>query len=190
MPTAEQLTIPANPSDVACVDFVNSQFSDHLGDGLPVDRLADRRWQAWFLDRYRLLPKPSGQIPVDDMTILRRDLRRILEKWSSGSLDRNDVRVLDRRTREAALRLRVEFSDAGVEVRHEPVTRDWAWVAAAVAASAAELMTTGEPARLKVCANPACSWMFYDRTHNASKQFCSTTPCASLMRVRRFRRRG
>ena len=61
---------------------------------------------------------------------------------------------------------------------------------ARIAASAAELAGSGAPERLKVCANPDCSWMFYDHTLNRSQRFCSTSPCAALVRVRRFRRGG
>jgi predicted RNA-binding Zn ribbon-like protein len=61
---------------------------------------------------------------------------------------------------------------------------------AAVAESAVELMASGDSRRLKTCSNPDCSWMFYDDTVNRSRQFCSTTPCGSLIRVRRFRARA
>jgi predicted RNA-binding Zn ribbon-like protein len=59
---------------------------------------------------------------------------------------------------------------------------------ATIAASAAELAARGAPERLKVCANPDWSWMFYDHTLNRSRRFCSTSPGATVVRVRRFRR--
>jgi predicted RNA-binding Zn ribbon-like protein len=58
---------------------------------------------------------------------------------------------------------------------------------ATIAASAVELVVDHAPERLKVCANPDCSWMFYDNTLNRSQRFCSTSPCGTVMRVRRFR---
>jgi predicted RNA-binding Zn ribbon-like protein len=75
----------------------------------------------------------------------------------------------------------------GIATRYEPLDRNSTWVSAAISASAADMLSIGEPKRLKTCANPACSWMFYDQTINRSKRFCSTTPCGSLVRVRRFR---
>ncbi len=87
------------------------------------------------------------------------------------------------------MRRRVALTDDGLESAEEPVRRTWEWVVAAVTGSAVDLMSTGNPRRLKLCGNPACSWMFYDRTINGSKQFCSMTPCATLLRVRRFRER-
>ena len=189
MANAEPSVIPVNPSDAACIELVNSSFTDHLGRGALVDRLVESGWQRWFLDRYRLAPKPPGPPPLQEFAILRRDLRRILGKWSGGALTSRDILVLDRRIREVPVRQRVSLSDNGLELDHEPLLRNWEWVMAAVAGSAVQLLSTGEQRRLKVCANPACSWMFYDPTINGSKQYCSTTPCASLLRVRRFRER-
>jgi predicted RNA-binding Zn ribbon-like protein len=59
-----------------------------------------------------------------------------------------------------------------------------------VAASAAELLAEGEPARLRVCANSACSWMFYDETRNSSRRWCEGAICGNLIKVRRFRARA
>jgi predicted RNA-binding Zn ribbon-like protein len=83
--------------------------------------------------------------------------------------------------------MRVLDDGSQLRLSCEPLQRDATWLASAITASAVELMADGDPRRLKVCSNPACSWMFYDATVNRSKQFCSTTPCASLVRVRRFR---
>ena len=190
MSDAANAAIPSNPSEHACLDLVNSAFSDHVGSGGTVDRLASPAWQRWFLDRHGLKPKPpAGPPPVADLVALRRDLRRILERWSSdGALGPRDVGRLDRWTRAAELRERVVGTASGVAIETEPLHRDWAWVHARVAASAVRLLADGGPRRLKTCGNPPCGWMFYDDTVNRSKRFCSTTPCASRVRVRRFRR--
>ena len=182
--------IPSHPSDVASIDLVNSTFTDHLGTGESVDRIAERRWQNWFLQWHGLEPRPAGVPPLEDLRALRRDVRRILEKWATDkSLTPRDARALDRRIRDVALRRRVSVTEQGLEFQEGPLRGDWDWVVAAITASAVELITTGEAHRLKVCANPACSWMFYDETINRSKQYCSTSPCASLLRVRKFRQR-
>ena len=180
--------IPANPSDIACLELVNSAFTDHTGGGLDVDRLERAEWQRWFLDRYGLEVDTPQRPPVRELVELRRSLRRLLERWSRGApLNAGDVRVLDDRVRAVPLRRRVVRRDGEVQVLDEPSRRDWVWMMGEVAASAVELVRGGEPTRLKTCANPKCSWMFYDETVNRSKRFCSATPCASLMRVRRFR---
>lgn len=183
--------IPANPSDEACIDLVNSSFTDHLGAGPSLDRLAMPQWQQWFLDRYALHPEEADAWPIQDMTALRRDLRRILDKWGAQTpLNQRDVRLLDQRLRAAPQRDRVAAAATTLELRREPLRRDWTWVMAELSRSAVRLIESGDHRRLKRCENPHCSWMFYDTTINRSKQFCSTTPCGLLVRVRRFRQRG
>ncbi len=183
--------IPVNPSDIACIDLVNSAFTDYLDGGPAVDRIESAQWRRWFLDRYSLTPVTIGSPPIDALVALRRDLRRILEKWSRGErLTPRDVRALDSRMSAAPLRPRVVTAPGGIEVQEEPMQRDWNWVIAGVTASAVELMLSGDRARLKTCTNPNCSWMFYDNTINRSKQFCSSTPCALLIRMRRHRGRA
>lgn len=187
--TTASSSIPVKPSDVACIDLVNSTFSDHVGSGEWSDRVGDRTWQRWFLDWHDLGSPPPGTPPVDDLVALRSDVRRVLEKWSSHQrLNTRDARALNRWICDVPMQRRVATSDQGLELREEPVRRGWASVLAAVAASAVELIASGDHRRMKVCANPACSWAFYDQTINGSRQYCSTTPCASLLRVRRFRR--
>jgi predicted RNA-binding Zn ribbon-like protein len=179
---------PANASQFACIDFINSSFADHRGGVEQIDRLPTPEWQDWFLDRYGLAPTMAGSAPVEQLVTLRRRIRRILEKWARGdALGTRDVRALDECVTQAPMIRRLAMTPAGLELRDEPLRRDWTWTMASVTASAVHLLNTGDPHRLKTCANPNCTWMFYDDTNNHSKQFCSTTPCGVLMRVRRFR---
>jgi predicted RNA-binding Zn ribbon-like protein len=58
---------------------------------------------------------------------------------------------------------------------------------AATVISYAELSRSGCLDRVKVCANPDCSYMFYDETRNRSRRFCDAALCGTLSRVRRYR---
>jgi len=62
-------------------------------------------------------------------------------------------------------------------------------VLAEVIASAAEVLATGEPMRLKICANPGCTWLFWDESRNLSRRWCDPRTCGNLITVRAFRRR-
>jgi len=188
MPHAAQSAIPVHASDVACIDLVNSAFTDHLGVGAGGDRISSAQWQKWFLDRHGLKPETHVAPPLEELVALRRQLRRILEKWASqAALSRHDVRLLDARLSAAPVRERVAGEGGRLELALEPVSRDWSWVLASIAASAVELIRTGDPRRLKTCGNPNCSWMFYDETVNRSRRYCSPSPCGSLIRVRQHR---
>jgi predicted RNA-binding Zn ribbon-like protein len=188
VPRSLDPAIPRHPSEFACIDLINSAFTNHLGTGPAIDRLALERWQAWFLERHALTLTARRAVPVEELAALRRCLRAVLERWAgTGCLSARDLRALDGWLRDPALLQRVRDIDGRPKVVLEPVSRDWRWVMAAVAGSAVELIGLDAPQRLKICTNPNCSWMFYDRTLNRSRRFCSTSPCASVVRVRRFR---
>lgn len=188
MPRSLDPAIPSHMSDFACIDLVNSSFTNHLG-GPQLDRLRLPEWQASFLDRHGLALAGHAQVPLEELAVLRRRLRGLLERWArTGSLSTRDVRALDGWVSGAALRRRVDATREPPAVVPEPLSRDWSWVTAEVAVSAVELIGQDAPSRLKECANPDCSWMFYDESRNGSRRFCSASPCASVVRVRRFRK--
>src|SRR4051812_29915291 len=96
MPDFAHSPIPTHASDDACVDLVNSAFTDYLGIDAPADRISSPEWQEWFVDRHGLGPV-SGRAPLEDLYALREDLRRVLDRWSRQvRLDRRDARILDR----------------------------------------------------------------------------------------------
>ena len=64
---------------------------------------------------------------------------------------------------------------------------DWTAVMAATVTSYAQLLVSGGIDRIKVCANPDCSFMFYDETRNRSRRWCEASACGNLVRVRRHR---
>jgi predicted RNA-binding Zn ribbon-like protein len=183
--------IPRHPSEFACIDLINSAFSDHLGKGPGFDRLPRPEWRAWFSSRYGLETGTECSVPIAELTALRDQLRAILRGWAAArSLTARDTAILDGWISKTRLRQRVSHISGRVELYVEPIDHDWTWAMARIAASAVELAGNGTPERLKVCGNPDCSWMFYDRTLNRCQRFCSTSPCATVVRVRRFRRGG
>lgn len=59
----------------------------------------------------------------------------------------------------------------------------------AVARSAAALLATGDPRRLRKCANPSCLLMFYDVSKAGRRRWCSMQTCGARAKVRAFRQR-
>jgi len=58
-----------------------------------------------------------------------------------------------------------------------------------IAWAAAQFLTSPELARLGLCANPECGWMFLDSTRNHSRRWCSMQDCGSRAKARRYYRR-
>lgn len=63
------------------------------------------------------------------------------------------------------------------------------WLLAAVARSAAELITEGEATRVRLCANSACSLFFYDNSRTHRRRWCSMSLCGNRHKVAAFARR-
>jgi predicted RNA-binding Zn ribbon-like protein len=63
------------------------------------------------------------------------------------------------------------------------------WLLAAIARSAAEIITEGTHAPLKLCANPACGLFFYDDSRTHRRRWCSMAVCGNRSKVAAFARR-
>ncbi|MFF7250533.1 CGNR zinc finger domain-containing protein [Embleya sp. NPDC008237] len=50
----------------------------------------------------------------------------------------------------------------------------------------AELVATGESARLKRCAEHGCAWVFWDVSKNRSRRWCSMRVCGNRTKARRY----
>src|SRR3546814_10967093 len=69
---------------------------------------------------------------------------------------------------------------------HPPAT-----AAAAIAEDYARFVCDYEPARLKPCANPTCTMVFYDTGRNNTRRWCTMSICGNRDTVARYRsRRG
>jgi predicted RNA-binding Zn ribbon-like protein len=63
------------------------------------------------------------------------------------------------------------------------------WLLAAIARSAAELISEGASARLRVCSNPSCGLLFYDNSRTRRRRWCSMSICGNRHKVAAFSRR-
>jgi predicted RNA-binding Zn ribbon-like protein len=63
------------------------------------------------------------------------------------------------------------------------------WLLAAIARSAAEILTEGTKAKLRLCANPACGLFFCDTSRTHRRRWCSMAVCGNRHKVASFARR-
>ena len=174
-----------------CIDLVNSRWMDHLGSGRSYDRLPLPEWRRAFLARYagRLASRTSDDPELaDGLRALRAVLRPMLEAFGrSEPAAAADLHALNGVLAASPQTRRLQAAAGGYRVVDTSEGPDWRWALAEVAASAAELLADGDPSRVRVCANPACSWMFYDETRNGSRRWCEGAICGNLLKVRRHR---
>jgi predicted RNA-binding Zn ribbon-like protein len=179
---------PTTVSDNCAIEFANSLFSEHVHGEAQVDRLQHPEWRRWFAARCGY---PDGGEPTPaEMAQLRRlrpALRRLLE--SNADPAREDLDELNLALRAAPPPVLVR-ERSGVELRRAPAASAWRGILAAVALAGAELLSGGDLKRVRVCANPACSYLFYDDSRNGSRRWCDAAICGNLVRVRRSRSRA
>lgn len=175
--------------DLLWTAFLNSEWHDWRGAGLPPeDRLEKPEWQRWFLSEYRLTaPVPPTPTDLAALRELRRFLRDLTEKLAAGGAVASDD--LARLNRAMAGGPVIRHLAEGPRLELLPAGRGWQQVMAEVAASFAHTLTEGEGARVRICENPDCRWVFYDDTRNRTKRYCDDKTCGNLMKVRRFRAR-
>jgi predicted RNA-binding Zn ribbon-like protein len=189
LPVSEHVPAPDPLAQECCLDFINSRAANHR-TGEMQDDLGSPRWQEKFLRRHDLeLATGVGAPPLAQLARARADLRDLIERWAAGEpVTRADIDRLDRLVAAPGAR-RARAGDGTPRIVFEPRRRDWRWVLSEVAVSTVRMLGSGEPARLKVCGNPACTWLFYDQSHNASRRWCDVTLCGNLVKVREFRAR-
>jgi predicted RNA-binding Zn ribbon-like protein len=166
---------------------VNSTWADHLGSGVSYDRLVLPQWRAAFLERWDMTgvgdPAPRT---LERLIELRALLRGLLTEPSAAV---DEIETLDAVLSLPRYRRRLAAGDGALEVVDVPERRDWDWVMSEIVRSFVELSGAVVDNRVKVCANPDCTWIFLDSTRNRSRRFCETNICGSLMNVRSYRAR-
>ena len=117
------------------------------------------------------------------------ELRDGLRRWvaSGGAPHPQVVEMLNRAARTTPLRLAVDESGlTSVEpAALSPVDRAIGEVLAAIH----DAVAAGLWDRLKVCRDPACGWVFYDRSRNRSGVWCDMAVCGNRAKARNYRAR-
>jgi predicted RNA-binding Zn ribbon-like protein len=55
--------------------------------------------------------------------------------------------------------------------------------------SAADLLTSGQLAQLKMCEDQECGWLFLDTSRNQSRRWCSMADCGNRAKANRYYKR-
>jgi predicted RNA-binding Zn ribbon-like protein len=55
-----------------------------------------------------------------------------------------------------------------------------------VVRSAADLVTSSQMRRLRICEGKGCGWLFLDTTRNGSRRWCDMAVCGNRAKVKRF----
>ncbi len=178
--------------DPLWAELINSDWHDYLGQGRDEDYLDKPSWLAEFLSRWGL-PELDVENPGSRRRLreLRALLSRLALKLRGGKpLSGRDLTDLNTfLDREAVVR-QLRRDKKGYTLHYVPVKDSLNAVLSEIAVSFADMLTNGDPIRIRVCENPDCRWIIYDRSKNRTRRWCEgPTGCGNLIKVRRHRER-
>jgi predicted RNA-binding Zn ribbon-like protein len=172
------------------LELIHSDWQDHLGRQSAGDRLDDPAWLATFLAQGGL---PHVATRDGRLGCALKELRAVIRDAVTGCLDGGKVRDkalqrLNGYLHQTPIRPSLERTGKGYRMRLQPDGGRLERALFLIASSFAEFLAGGDVARLRVCDNPTCGWVFLDRTRSRTGRWCGST-CRSLIKVRALRRR-
>lgn len=171
-----------------CIAFVNSRYEDHTGTGEVHECLEMPRWREWFFGRAGIAVKqPLTPETLRELRSVRAGLRDLLEKRAQPDPEATSWINSYLAASPGTWRLRRVSAGVGMEMTWG---ENWSGVIAAVLTSYGRLLESGHVDRVRRCANPHCTWLFYDESRNASRRWCDPRVCGNLHGVRAHRERS
>lgn len=123
---------------------------------------------------------------LDAARRLRGAIARVAMAWGCGEpLDADDVATINAAA--SAPDLAPAMTPAGD--RQVPARGTIRAVLSVVARDAIELVTTGDPDRLRECAADDCSLLFHDASRPGRRRWCSMAACGNRHKTSQYRRR-
>jgi len=182
-----------------CLDFANTlewHASDH-----PVEHLGDYFFLvSWGEEAGTIAPEKAAHLrrlaaeKADEAAAsyhrairLRETVYRIFSQYyHKEEVEPADVQVLNTILSRSLPHLQVASSTAGFNWEWRGDSEDFDQILWPVARSAAELLTSEQLDRVRVCEDDrGCGYMFIDTTRNHSRRWCSMESCGNRAKARR-----
>lgn len=189
---------------VLCLDFANTV--DWHAAASPEDRLrscADLAgWAAAagiiqadtarrLIDESRTRPEEAGRV-FRRAIAFRESVYRILAGLPLGRPPASeDLAAVNVILSEALGRLVLSSNRGGFRLDWPELEAGLSGILWPIARSVADLLTTGDPSRVRQCADDrGCGWLFLDQSRNRSRRWCSMDDCGNRAKAgRHFRRK-
>jgi predicted RNA-binding Zn ribbon-like protein len=172
----------------AWIDLLNSTLSPD-GGTTRVDFLAEpTTFQRWLANA-EIEPPGDRTEEAAAASKLRDALRPAFDQLAAGeSLSPRTLDVVNAGLSEARFVRRLRPSGEGYALDEAPIGAP-PGVVATIAADFARFVAEYEPERMKHCANPTCTMVFYDRGKNSRRRWCSSAVCGNRDKVANYRAR-
>jgi predicted RNA-binding Zn ribbon-like protein len=181
-----------------CLDFVNTVGS--RGTDSPSEYLTSYgdlvEWgsQAGILteQQARGLLRQAKERQEDACQVLKRaiSLREVLYRIVSATIHgksstRADIGMFNQEFAEAMSRSQIVPGNGGFSWQLPGDKNVLDTMLAEVARDAAELLTSKELDRVRLCASEGCAWAFVDLSKNRSRRWCDMKDCGNQAKARR-----
>lgn len=182
-----------------CLDFVNTLngsretgeteekllgYADLVSWGRQAGILAEREARALLKEAARAPAK--GTKAVARSVALREAIYGIFSAIAQERPpSKEDLSTLNNSLSEALARSEIVSTPEGFRWDWRAEGRDLTRVLWPVARSAAELLTSDEVARARVCEADDCTWVFMDVSKNRSRRWCDMKYCGNRAKSRR-----
>ncbi len=172
-----------------CLDLINSEHFDYRGREEPQDNLEQPEWVKSFSLHWHLpIASLPGAFELTSLRALRTLLRQMFEANAAEQLITDiQIQELNAFLALTPMMQQAQRTDSGMRLQTVPLQKGWNCVLTQIAAAWVKLAAQTPSSRLKVCANPACHWVFVDQSHNQSRRWCRQWACGNLIKVRQFR---
>jgi predicted RNA-binding Zn ribbon-like protein len=172
-------------------DFINTLEYD-ANDGTPNEHLATSdRAVEWFVTR-GLIHAESLETSDKDLERIRTVRAALREVADAVAEHRSPKRgALDRINRTLRARAATELvaDSDGIGIGHRHVGDPIDDALARVTEPLVQELASGNPDRLRVCANDMCRWVFYDESRAGQRRWCSMASCGNRAKAARHRAR-
>ena len=189
--------VPA-PREDLCLGFANTRFwrgseqpTEALGSFADVvawceaakllDRTSTVRFQRWGARG-----KGEAAAVFDEVIAAREMIYRLFSATASGgAVVDADIEMLNRLLERAPGRADVTIAEAGNMWRLPPATATSASLLAPVLWSAGDLLVGDHLAKVRLCANEKCRWLFLDDSKSGTRRWCSMSSCGNRAKAHR-----
>jgi predicted RNA-binding Zn ribbon-like protein len=163
------------------LDFANTRFWRGSAESTETLRNPDDL-RAWC--RSEGLPdRPWDEAALADALALREAVYRIFAAAAAGAGPaEGDLERLNAALAAAPARTRLRRRDGGYDWAVERLATA---PLAPVAWSAADLLTSPRLARVRLCANEKCRWVFLDDSKSGNRRWCSMSACGNRAKAHR-----
>lgn len=169
------------------MDLANSEEWDTFGR--LTDHLDNPAWLPYFMRQWHFAKSARETMPVAKLRALRSALRKSCQALSHGKqIPSSELRIMNQALNIRGKRQLFQRQN-GLQIEFAPDRSGWNWILAETARSFVDTLADGKSARIKICRNDDCRWIFYDQTKGKTRCWCSSKSCGNRERVRRARAR-